>query len=75
MGSEMCIRDSISTILSHHEISIEALIQKDARGGDAHVVIITNTVLEKSLNEAMQELAGLEETRGDVASIRVAEFS
>ena len=64
----------ISTILSHHEISIEALIQKDARGVDAHVVIITNTVLEKSLNDAMQELADLEEAKGEMVSIRVAEF-
>ncbi len=62
----------ISSILSLHNISIEALIQKDARGGDADVVIITNDVLEKSVNGAMAELALLEEIRGELVRIRVA---
>jgi homoserine dehydrogenase len=64
----------ISTILSQHQISIEALIQKDAQGDDAHVVIITNDVLEKDLNAAMDELTSLEETKGEIARIRVAAF-
>ncbi|MDA0790289.1 MAG: homoserine dehydrogenase [Proteobacteria bacterium] len=62
----------ISSILSSHDISIEALIQKDARGGDAYVVIVTNDVLEKSVNSAMAELASLEEIRGDLVRIRIA---
>lgn len=65
---------SISTILGQHDISIEALIQKEARGDDAHIVILTNEVLEKSLDTAMQELASLPETRGKVARIRVADL-
>ncbi len=64
----------VSTILSRHDISIEALIQKDARGGDAHVVIVTNAVLESSLNEAMRELTSLTETTGQVARIRIADL-
>ena len=75
VSDEPGVMARISTILGQHKISIEALIQKDARGGDAHVVIITNSVLEKSLNNAMQELAGLDETKGDIARIRVADFS
>jgi homoserine dehydrogenase len=65
---------SISTILGQHDISIEALIQKDAHGDDAHVVILTNEVLEKSLDAAMLELASLDETTGEVARIRVADL-
>ena len=64
----------ISTILSQHQISIEALIQKNTEGYNAHVVIITNDVLEKDLNTAMSELALLEETKGEIARIRVANF-
>jgi homoserine dehydrogenase len=62
----------ISSILSSHDISIEALIQEDARGDDAYVVIVTNDVLEKSVNSAMAELASLEEIRGDLVRIRIA---
>ena len=64
----------ISTILSQHGISIEALMQKETHGDDAHVVIITNEVLEKSLNAAIRELSALEESMAEVARIRIADL-
>jgi homoserine dehydrogenase len=69
---------SISTILSRNLISIEALIQKEA--GEfpndlttAHVpiVIITNRVVERSLNKAITEIEALDEVNGEVTRIRV----
>jgi homoserine dehydrogenase len=74
VADEPGVMARISTILSQHKISIEALIQKNAQGDDAHVVIITNDVLEKDLNTAMEELAWLKETKGEIARIRVAAF-
>ncbi len=74
VADEPGVMARISTILSQHKISIEALIQKNAQGDDAHVVIITNDVLEKDLNTAMEELASLKETKGEIARIRVAAF-
>jgi homoserine dehydrogenase len=74
VADEPGVMARISTILSQHKISIEALIQKNAQSDHAHVVIITNDVLEKDLNTAMKELASLKETKGEIARIRVAAF-
>ena len=64
----------ISTILSQHEISIESLIQKNTRDDYADVVIVTNAVFEESLDLAIKKLSSMEDVRGDVTRIRVAEF-
>lgn len=69
---------SISTILSRNLVSIEALIQKEA--GEfangltkAHVpiVIITNRVVEASMNKSIAEIEALDEVNGEVTRIRV----
>lgn len=61
----------LSTILSQHEISIEALIQKDAHGGSAAIVILTDDVVERSVNAAIEELEALPEVQGEVIRIRI----
>ncbi len=61
----------LTTILSQHEISIEALIQKDAHGGFAAIVIVTNEVVERSINAAIAELESLPEVQSDVTRIRI----
>ena len=64
----------VSTILSNHNISIEALIQKDARPGNAKIVILTNQVPEAAMNSCCQELAALQAAKGAPARIRVADL-
>ena len=64
----------ISTILSEYEIGIESLIQKNNRDDYADIVVITNAVVEESLNLAVKKLSRTEDVRGDVKRIRVAEF-
>jgi len=64
----------ISSILSDHEVSIEALIQKDARRSDAQIVIVTNDVVESDINVAMSELEALGEVTTAISRIRVADF-
>ena len=44
----------ISTILSEYEIGIESLIQKNNRDDYADIVVITNAVVEESLNLAVK---------------------
>lgn len=63
---------NVSTILSQHSVSIEALIQKDARLGDAEIVILTNEVEEAEMILAVKELESLAEITGTVTRIRVA---
>ena len=64
----------LSTVLSQHDISIEALIQKDAHGGNAEIVIVTNEVIEKSINASIVEIEALSVVQGDVTRIRIADL-
>jgi len=64
----------ISTILSEHDISIESLIQKDARQGHAPIVIVTDEVRERELNIALAQLQSLEEVEAEITRIRIANF-
>ena len=62
----MCIRDS--------NISIESLIQKDLHDGQVPVVIVTDSVIEKSMNAAIVELESLDQVEDSVTRIRVESF-
>lgn len=64
----------ISTILSQHNISIESLIQKDARHGHAPIVIVTDAIREHELNVAVAELQSLPEVEDQITRIRVESF-
>ena len=62
----------VSTVLGNHDVSIEALIQKDARVRDAQIVILTNEVRESRMDAAINELESLDAVTSAVSRIRVA---
>jgi len=64
----------ITTILSKYKISIESLIQKDAKRGEAPIILVSNIVLEKVMDEAIDAISNLDEVLTDIAKIRVASF-
>ena len=64
----------VSTILSNHGVSIEVLVQKDARLRDAQIVIVTNEVLESEMNRVITELESLDAVTSAVSRIRVSAF-
>ncbi|MGR8930113.1 MAG: homoserine dehydrogenase [Gammaproteobacteria bacterium] len=63
----------ISRILAAHQISIEALIQKEPPRGETSVPIImlTQQTLEKEMNAAIAEIEALSTISGKVARIRL----
>ncbi len=63
---------NVSTILSRHRVSIEALIQKDARRGDTQIVILTDEVLESEMLDAISEMESNEAVTSKVSMIRVS---
>ncbi|MBL4566860.1 MAG: homoserine dehydrogenase [Porticoccus sp.] len=67
------VLSKITQILSDVEISVEAVIQKEPETGDDHValIILTDRVIEKSLDEAVTKIQLLESIAGDVVKIRV----
>lgn len=63
----------IASILSERGINIEALIQKEqAEGAEVvQVILLTHSIQEKIMNDAIAAIEALKETQGDVTRIRV----
>ena len=63
----------VTSILGESGISIEAILQKEPNEGESHVPVIflTQRVLERNMNQALEKIAGLNEINGEVMRIRV----
>lgn len=63
----------IASILSERGINIEALIQKEPKENEevVQVILLTHTIEEKIMNDAISAIQALAETQGDVTRIRV----
>ncbi|MGD8933345.1 MAG: homoserine dehydrogenase [Gammaproteobacteria bacterium] len=63
----------VSEIFANHNISLEAVLQKEpAKGADrVHLVLLTQKVKESNLNTAIAEVESLDEIDGSVARIRL----
>jgi homoserine dehydrogenase len=64
----------ISSILQSHNISIEAVIQKEAISETVPIIILTHTAEERQLNKAIDAIEALEDVAGKVSRIRVEPF-
>lgn len=65
---------NISKILQSHDISIEAVIQKEAISENVPIVILTHNALEKQLNGAIAEIEQLDDVQDSIARIRLETF-
>jgi homoserine dehydrogenase len=62
----------ITRILSQHNISIEAMFQKDVdEGNTVPIMLMTHSVLERNMNAALAEIADLSAVDSDIVRIRV----
>ena len=64
----------ISSVLQSYEISIEAVIQKEAISETVPIIILTHKAEERKLNLAIQAIESLEDVAGKINRIRVAPF-
>jgi len=67
----------ISSVLQQFEINIEAVIQKEPESnqtGRVPVVILTDTVREARMNQAIAALESLEEVAGSITHLRLEEL-
>lgn len=71
------VLSKITQILSDAGISIKALIQKQPWEGEEQVpvILLTNKVLERNMNEAIKQIEALDTTSGHVVKIRVESLS
>jgi homoserine dehydrogenase len=67
----------ISRVLSNHGINIEAILQKEDEDDDSivPVIILTQTVVEKSMDDAIAEVEALASVSDSVMRIRVESLS
>lgn len=63
----------VTTILSDSGLSIEAVIQKEAKAGDTQVplILLTSRAIEKQLLKAAEQIEALDAICGSVTHIRV----
>ena len=63
----------VTRILGDKGISIEAIIQKEPEGDstEANVIMLTHSVVEKQMNEAIKQIESLNTITGDVTRIRM----
>ncbi len=63
----------VTRILADQDISIEALLQKEARVGETRlpIILLTQTVLEKDMDRAIRQLEALDTIHGKIKRIRV----
>lgn len=64
----------ITDVLRQHDISIEAVIQKEPRNKPVPIVLLTHRALESRLNEAIAALEALDEVNGSITRIRLETF-
>lgn len=67
----------VTRILSSHDISIEAIVQKPSldNGDSVPVILLTKPVLEREMNRAIAELEALSDIAGAVTRIRMETLS
>ena len=67
----------VTRIFGELGISIEAIIQKEPAEGEQHVpiIILTQTVQEKNMNQALAQVEKLEAINGSVTRIRLEHLS
>lgn len=63
----------VSEIFATHDISIEAVLQKEPAAGEtaAHLVMLTQTCVESNVNQAIQEVEQSDCIQGSVMRIRM----
>lgn len=66
----------VTKILADHNISIDAMLQKepDDNETEANIVILTHVTVEKNMNEAITAIEALSATVGNVTRIRMEEL-
>ncbi|WP_415885958.1 homoserine dehydrogenase [Neptuniibacter sp. QD37_6] len=64
----------ISSILGAQDINIEAIIQKETAEDQVPVIILTQSVLEQKVNDAIAQIEALDDINGSVTRIRAEHF-
>lgn len=72
VADEPGVLSQLTAILASHDISVEAILQREPRGGDdAIVALITSVIPQHHFEGAVAEMQGLPFVHGSAVSLRV----
>lgn len=75
VADEPGVLSKLTTILASHDISVEAILQREPRGHeDANVALITSVIPQHRFDHAVAEMCALPFVREDAARFRVEKF-
>jgi homoserine dehydrogenase len=75
VADEPGVLSKLTTILASHDISVEAILQREPRGNeDANVALITSVIPQHRFDHALDEMRALPFVREDAACLRVEKF-
>jgi homoserine dehydrogenase len=75
VADEPGVLSQITAILAAHDISVEAILQREPRGGeDANVALITSVIPEHRFDDALAEMQKLPFVRAGSVRFRVEKF-
>jgi homoserine dehydrogenase len=75
VADEPGVLSQLTTILAAHDISVEAILQREPRGDeDANIALITSVIPQHRFDHALAEMRGLPFVREDAARLRVEKF-
>ncbi|NGY03531.1 homoserine dehydrogenase [Solimonas terrae] len=75
VADEPGVLSKLTAILASHDISVEAILQREPRGHeDANVALITSVIPQHRFDHAVNEMRALPFVREDAARFRVEKF-
>ncbi|MFT4048075.1 MAG: homoserine dehydrogenase [Solimonas sp.] len=75
VADEPGVLSQLTTILAAHDVSVEAILQREPHGReDAHVALITSVVQQRRFDQALVEMLRLPFVREGAACLRVEKF-
>ncbi|WP_028079400.1 homoserine dehydrogenase [Solimonas soli] len=75
VADEAGVLSKLTTILAAHDISVEAILQREPQGHeDAHVALITSVIEQGRFDHALAEILRLPFVREGAAMLRVEKF-
>ncbi len=70
-SDETGVLADVTQILAYNSISIESMLQKEAHGNKATIIILTHETVEQYMNKALQQITALDVIDGEVTRIRL----
>jgi homoserine dehydrogenase len=70
-ADEAGVLADVTQILAYNGVSIDSMLQKEAHGNKATIIILTHDTVEQYINKALEQIQALDVIEGEVTRIRL----